>query len=323
VRKILRQRLPGETRIAVVENDRLVELHVQRDHEKLALGSVHDAITREKNHGRWRAEIDGENVWLLGHLDNHPGTRLPVRVIRAPIPEPGQIKPAHVVAWRGPADEPPHAWPDAVDIRDFPDTLAVDDYLEKAETGYFPFSHGVISLERTRAGTIIDVDGSADPLDLNLSAATKIAQLLRLYRIGGMVMIDFVGLGNRQQRQTLDIHFQTMLSQDPRSFERTAMNGYGTVQVVRARTGPSVIDQMCGTRRNQASTETQALKLLAVAARSVGAGPRTLTASPLIVAQLKNWPEALRDVMQSLGSPVRLVSDSAVPGYGHVHVTPV
>lgn len=323
MRRVLRQRLPGETRIAVIEADALVELHLLRDHDVLTLGSPHEAITRERVGGRWRADVAGENVWLLGHLGGHHGSRIPVRVIRAPIPEPGQIKPAHVMELRDAASVQLLPWPDAVDVAAFPDSLEVEALLDQAETGLFPFAQGLLSLERTRAGTIIDIDGHGDPLDINQRAATLIARLLRLYGIGGMVVIDFLGLDNRLQRQTLDNHFHAQLLTDPRPFERTAMNGFGLVQVVRARPAPSVIDRVCGTLRNRACIDTLALKLLAEALRSSGAGARTLTGPPLVIARLKDWPATVAELAQQLGAPVQLVADPQQTSYGHVHVRPV
>jgi hypothetical protein len=321
--EILRQRLPGETRIALVDKDELTELHLLRDHDRLTVGSIHQAITRENVQGRWRADVSGDTVWLLRHLGSPHGTRLPVRVIRAPIPEPGQIKPAHVIVDQNSSARTRADWAGAVDVPEMPPFLMIDELLEQAVTGLFPFEHGVISIERTRAAVMIDVDGYADPLDLNMAAARQIARLLRLLQIGGMVIVDFAGLENRVQRQALDKYLHDHLALDPRPFECTSLNGYGTAQIVRARMSPSVIDQLCGTRRNQASLDTLALKLLETAMRSQGAGVRTLTAAPLIIARLKDWPTAIFDVQQHLGSPVHLVTDPLATGYGHVHVTPV
>jgi ribonuclease G len=322
MRKMLSQRLPGETRLAVLDDGRLAELHLLRDHDRLAFGTCHEAITREKIHGRWRAEIAGETIWLLGHLGPHSGTRVPVRIVRAPIAEPGNHKPAHAVEQRTPA-ELVSPWADATAVRHFPDDLGVDDLLDRAVSGLFPFAGGQLSLERTRAALVIDVDGTGVPLDLNRQAAAEIARLLRLFQVGGMVLVDFAGLANRSQRLELDAALATALKADPRATECTAINGFGLVQIVRPRTGPSVIDQLCGTRRNQTSTDTDALRLLADAARSQGAGPRTITATPAVIARLKDWPEAMAEAQRAAGALIGMVSDPAVAGYGHVHVKPV
>jgi ribonuclease G len=309
----------GETLRAVVEHDTLVELHVLRDMDALPYGHVCDAIVRDKQGARLRVACDGVEAWLIDSAQHPIGTRLQVQVTRAPIAEPGQIKIAHVAAFRRQALAPP----EARYVQDFPDSFEVDGWCDRAISGTILFEGGSLSLERTRAGLVIDVDGSGDALTLNLKAATKIAAVLRLFQVGGMVMVDFITPENRSARLNIDAALDAVLKKDPRPFERTAMNGFGMVQIVRARRGPSLIDQLCGIRHHAPSVETQSLRLLAEAARSVGAGTRTLKARPDIIAQLEKWPSLLAEARLAMGANITMAADGTIRGHGHVHVAPV
>jgi ribonuclease G len=317
--EVLALRRIGETLLVHVEDGVLVELHLRRDHDRLPFGHVTEAIVREKIGARLRVDCAGVDAWLICSPPHPQGTRLSVSVVRAPTPEPGQMKRAHVVAHVGVAEE--IAAP--AFVHNLPDVFEIDDWCDRAISGHVPFEGGSLSMERTRAGLVIDVDGSGAALDVNLNAAIKIAQLLRLFQIGGMVMVDFITAENRRDRLVLDSALESALKFDPRAFERTAMNGFGLVQIIRAKHGPSLIDQLCGVRRHAPSLETQALRLLDEAARSVGAGPRTLVAKRAIIDTLEKWPLLLNELRAKMGADVKMATDESISGHGHVHVQPV
>ncbi len=309
----------GETFRAVSEAGALVELHLARDHDPLPFGSAHEAIVRSKHGARLRVDCNGVDAWLIGSPQHPIGTRLQVQVVRAPMAEPGQIKLAHVIEHRGLAVAPlePHF------VTNFPHSFEIEDWCDRAITGHIPFQGGSLSLERTRAGLVIDVDGSSDSHALNLAAAKKIAAVLRLFQVGGMVMVDFITPENRRLRLEIDAALDAALKFDPRPFERTAINGFGMVQIVRARKGPSLIDQLCGIRRHAPSIETRALRLLQEATRSIGAGPRILTAHPMLIDWIEKRPSLLNELRSHIGADVQLMADEAAPRHGHVHVRPV
>jgi ribonuclease G len=319
VTEVLATRRIGETLIAHVEDGALVELHLRRDHDPLPFGHVTEAIVREKVGTRLRVDCNGTEAWLIGSAQHPLGTRLRVRVVRAPTPEPGQIKRAHVVEHFGLAE----AVAALAFVSDLPDDFEIEAWCDIAISGHVPFAGGSLSLERTRAGLVIDVDGSGPALEINVNAARKIAQILRLFQVGGMVMVDFITAENRRDRLELDAALDAALKKDPRAFERTAINGFGMVQIVRAKRGASLIDQYCGIRRHAPSVETQALALLHAAARSLGAGPRTLVARREILDTLEKWPVLLDELRAKLGADVKMAADDTIRGHGHVHVQPV
>jgi ribonuclease G len=288
------------------------------------------------------------------------GSLLGVEMVREPIPEPGRWKRAkvrpdasvalatepcwHVAAepWEkflttyapevaaiicpdgasaldverllGPAGPPVSVDPETIEAADF------DVLIDQAVTGHFPIAEGTLCVERTRAMTMIDVDGIASALTLNLSAARAIPPLLHLLDIGGPIGIDFLTLGSRAERSQVDAALAEaggVLG----PHERTAMNGFGFCQIIRPRTLPSVMEWLCGTTPGRRSVETRAIALLRDAGRSKGIGARHLIAPPAITDLIRTWPEEVAALRASLGVQIELVPDSTVLGYGQVHVT--
>jgi ribonuclease G len=289
------------------------------------------------------------------------GTLLAVQMIRAPIPEPGRwklplVRPAPDVTARTEAGwhfdaEPWERFlrsaapavskiicPDAKAANEVrailgtqdlqividPDAISEADFdnlIDQAATGEFPIPGGMLSIERTRAMTMIDIDGSGDPLMLNRVAAMEIPRLLRLLDIGGQIGIDFLGLKDKAQRQEIDRILESAC-QPLGQHERTAINGFGFAQIIRPRPRQSIPEIVCGTTPGRLSTESRAVALLRVAGRSVGHGARQLVAHPAIIDLIKSWPEESLALQSSLGVAILLVPDATATGYGHVHVSP-
>lgn len=192
--------------------------------------------------------------------------------------------------------------------------------IEQAVSGIHPLPGGSLSIERTRAMTMIDIDGGVDGETLNLQAAREIPRLLRLLDISGQVGIDFVAMESKTARQAV-VSALDEAAALLGAYERTAINGFGFCQIVRRKAGPSVPELLCGTRRAGLSDESRAIALLREAGRSTGFGPRRLVAPPAIIDLIKKWPEETGALRSSLGVEIELVSDPAAIGYGHVHVS--
>jgi hypothetical protein len=203
-----------------------------------------------------------------------------------------------------------------------PQTISEADFdtlIDNAVSGDFPIAEGALRIERTRAMTMIDVDGTAPALKLNLAAAREIPRLLRLLDIGGPVGIDFVSMASRDERLQIASAFDAAAT-SLAGLERTAINGYGFCQLIRPRTGPSIIETLCGTSLHRLSNESRAVALLREAGRSTGFGARQLVAPPAIIDLIKSWPEETGALRFSLGVAIELVPDATISGYGHVHV---
>jgi ribonuclease G len=191
--------------------------------------------------------------------------------------------------------------------------------IDSAVSGSVPLPNGMLMIERTRAMTMIDIDGNVDGLTLNLQAAVEIPRFLRLFDITGPIGIDFVSVVSKEARQQILAAFDDA-ARALGPHERTAINGFGFCQIIRRRTGPSVSEIICGTRRAQMSDESLAIALLRDAGRSIGVGPRQLVARPAIIDLIKSWPEETGALRSSLGVDIVLLPDENAKGYGHVHV---
>ncbi len=319
---------PGEHRAALVEDGQIVEIHIQRD-GPFAVGEVGTArIDSKTKAGAYLTTDDGREMLVRRGVAPPEGSKAIYHITRAAIAEPGLIKLAEARL----IDELPSPMPTAESLWEvrLQATGAemrrdgdISDSFELALSGASQAGGATISFQRTKAGLIFDVDGTGDPVAINIAAAKEIARLLRLYQVGAMVMIDFIAVESKQDRQAIADAFRDASGVDPRPFESTAVNGFGMMQVVRARPRPSVFDMLFGTRIASLSDETQALWLLRDASKSIGFGIRTITA-PVAVATLLSAPEwqHKRQICERMtGAGLAIVADAAMSGYGHVHVS--
>lgn len=329
--------LPGERRAALVDGETLLEIRLLREEaDPVQRGAVFGARLRRKV-GPTRAIVDlgaGREAYLQPIPPGlSEGRLVAVEITRPALPEPGQMKLPHArPALDASASAPgllapAPAWtPEGAPARQvqrLPAELGVEEALDAAVSGEVAFPGGLLTLERTRAGLVIDVDGSGPAIDVNRAAARTIARLLRLYAIGGPVMIDFLTSSARADRAAVADAFDAAAKADPTPFERTAINGYGLMQVIRPRPDPSVIDLLCGTRRNQWSAESLALRLIREVIHAQGAGVRRIVARPEVIETLNRWPDLLARAATRAGARIDLLAEPQVPGYGHVHVQPV
>ena len=119
--------------------------------------------------------------------------------------------------------------------------------------------------------------------------------------IGGPTGIDFPTLKGREARQQIDSILAEYL---PSPSERTAINGFGFVQVVRPRSRASLIDLAA----DRAAFEARALL------RRVGAeiGAIRLAAHPSVVRVLEGKPEWLAQLARQVGGAITLRSDASL-----------
>ncbi len=323
---IWRDDAPGERRAALVENGNIVEIHIQRD-ALWALGECGvGRIDRKTPSGAYIVSDDGSVLLLRSKITQPDGARIAFEVTREAIPEPGRIKPPEIML-RDNAPKPligKDALWDARVASLAPSAInaSIADGFDVGIAGQSVVGDVSISFQRTKAGLVFDIDGIGDAFAINMAAATEIARLLRLYQIGAMVLIDFVSMESKAQRTQIAEAFDAASLADARPFERTAINGYGMMQVVRARPRPSVLDHVFGTRIAALSDETQAYWLLRAVAQSTGFGTRTVTAQPDVATLLQSegWAAWRAAAVRLAGADMVVVADEKAAGYGHVHV---
>lgn len=324
--EIWRDDAPGERRAAFVERGNIMEIHIQRD-ALWALGECGAGrIDRKTPSGAYVIADDNSELLLRGKMGAPEGARLMFEVTREAIAEPGRHKPPEIILREGvrevPIDKDALWEARMASLGQSAINASIAEGFDVAIAGQSQIGDVTISFQRTKAGLVFDIDGIGDAFAINMIAATEIARLLRLYQVGAMVLIDFVSMESKAQRTQVAEAFDAASLADPRPFERTAINGYGMMQVVRARPRPSILDHLFGTRIAALSDETQAYWLLRAVAESRGFGVRSVTARPEVATLLQSerWSAWRAAAVRLAGADMVVVADEKVTGYGHVHV---
>jgi len=183
--------------------------------------------------------------------------------------------------------------------------------LEQAATGEVPFDGGALRMSLTPAMTLFDVDGRLPPAELARAGAAAAARAIRRFGIGGSIGIDLPTMPGRADRQAAAAAVDAAL---PQPFERTAVNGFGFLQIVRRRERPSIPEIV---QDDPAGAAARAL--LRRAQRSAGQGAAVLRAAPAVIARIEaqpGWVEALR---REIGAEVVLQAGAGLSiSAGHV-----
>jgi hypothetical protein len=294
----------AEHRAVRLDGERIVAAKVAWPDE-LAAGSVVQAILSAKQSGadRGTATVSGGDEVLVDRLpkDAAEGAPLRIEVSRAAIDEQGRRKRA-----RGRASDQPLARPTlAQRLRGEGHAARVvarfpggdwDELLAEALAGETDFAGGALLFATTPAMTTVDVDGDLPARDLALAAVDPLARALGRFDLGGSVVVDFPSLPAKADRRALDTALAEALGDWPH--ERTAMNGFGLVQLVARQTGPSLLH-----RAATARAALLARQLLRRAEAVAHPGALMLTAHPAVHAGLA--PEWLAELARRTGREVR------------------
>lgn len=318
----------GEARAALVEDGAIVAARIEREGPRARAGAVVAARLGEAlaDTGRARVTLEGGEPALLRPAPPHmpEGAALRVTVVREAIPEEDNPKPA-LVALAGPdaslAPGPTlreRIATTGVPVRHLsahqPDALEAagwSETLEAARTGLIAFPGGLLRLSLTPAMALFDVDGSLAPAPLACAGAEASARAIRLLDLAGSIGIDLPTLPDKAARAAAAAMIDRFL---PQPFERTAVNGFGFLQIVRRRTRAALPELLRADPPRAA-----ALALLRSAERGAGAGIRTIVAAPAVIMLLEARADWLEALARRIGAPVAL---RAVPGTpiwaGHV-----
>ena len=290
----------GETRAALVENGEIVAARVRREGVTPA-GTVLEArllaVAPRVTVEALSSEFGGEQFLLPRGVSRvSEGGRLLVEVTREAL---GGREPWKRGLARLTQDEPRRAPPLAEGepgrIEDW------DDLLDEARGGIVRFNGGELRIEPTAAMTMIDVDGWLVPSKLAQMGAWAAARAIARLDIGGSIGVDFPTLKTKAERAEVDTILDGYL---PPPFERTAMNGFGFVQVVRPRARASLVEL---------ATERAAFEARALLRR---AGPEIgaiqLAANPAILQHLEARPDWLERLARQVGGAVTLRAEPAL-----------
>ena len=306
----------GETRAALAEDGEIVEARIELDGIMPAGSVVQARLVSGGTNGRNAIALAEHGVEYLlprGAPGASQGATVAIEVTREAIPggEPWKRPLARVTDL--PARGLPElaerlaartlAFPAASDaLRD----LGWDDLIDQARTGVIIFAGGELRISPTPAMTLIDVDGFLAPDELAVLGASEAALAIRRLDLGGSIGIDLPTAGSKAARQAAAAAIDAAL---PQPFERTAVNGFGFVQIVRPRTRPSLVELA----QDRAAFEARALLRRALLE---GSGGKRLVAHPAVVAAIEANPTWLEALSRQVGGPVGLRADPALPMSG-------
>ena len=292
----------GETRAVLVEDDAIVEARILRD-GIVPAGTI--LAARLTSTGRNAVATAGGQEYLLnkGAPGITEGATLSIEVMREPLSgaEPWK-RPLARVSEAAPCAAPEIlgrtlAWPSPIDALE---AAGWSDLLDEARSGIIGFPGGELRIALTPAMTLIDVDGNLPPEQLALAGAQAAARAIRRHAITGSIGIDLPTISGKAARQSVAEAVDAIL---PQPFERTAVNGFGFLQIVRPRRHPSLFELAA----DRAAFEARAL--LRRAAREAGA--IALVAHPALIAALS--PEWLDQLAAQVGGAVSLRPDASRP----------
>lgn len=293
----------GETRFALVDDGRIVEARILREGTTQA-GTVLKAQLAAV--GRFAIAWAENQEYLLprGAPGVTEGATLTIEVTREAL--------GGTESWKRPlarvTDAESGAAP-ALDGREiaFPapadelERMGWSDLLDEARSAIIAFPGGELRVALTPAMTLIDVDGALAIEALALAGAKAAAATIRRHGVGGSIGIDLPTCRGKAARQAVAEAVDAIL---PQPYERTAVNGFGFLQIVRPRRHASLFELAA----DRAAFEARAL--LRRAARETGA--IRLAAHPAVIAGLKDHPDWTERLATQVGGGVDLRAEPSL-----------
>ncbi|WP_285711940.1 ribonuclease [Erythrobacter oryzae] len=298
----------GETRALLVEGERVLAAKLFWPGELAAGTRATGKLTAKlKGTRRGVALLANGTEALVDHLPPQitEGQSLDLLITRAPIAERGRLKRAQ--ARVAGAESPPSGAgrPEGRVVRRFPSGMW-EEVWHAASSASIAFPGGEILVSVTPAMTVIDIDGTGAPRDVALAAVPAITQALAWFDLGGNIGIDFPTLQTKEDRRAVDAALDAALGHWPH--ERTAMNGFGFVQLVARLSGPSLLHRFATARLGMAAR--MALRCGELAADDGTGRVLELRVHPALKAKLKQqW---LDELARRTGREVRIATDPAL-----------
>lgn len=295
----------GEDRALLVEGDRVLAAKVKWPGE-LTAGTVVTAklVARASGAKRGTALTDSGTEVLVDRLPASvtEGSACQILITRARIAERGRLKRAQGRIYEG-QDVAPSPFTTGREVHRFAAGLW-EDVWHTASSGELAFPGGALLFSATPAMTLADIDGDMPPRELALAAVPALAEALPLLDLGGSIGIDFPTLSAKADRKAVDEALGQALDGWPH--ERTAINGFGFVQLVARLEGPSLLHRFATSR-----TGLAARYALRVGERAEGTGAvLALRVHPALKAKIR--PEWLDELARRTGKQVRLETDPAL-----------
>ena len=319
----------GETRLALLEDGKLVECYLFRNDDLARVGARFAARIQKLLPDMNAAVLDlgGKETALVPfrharHLAPnglpigisdcvHEGQRVIARIVRAAMPLDNKQAMARLEAPKGDVPSPQllspasshddiitrHEKKGAVIITGTAGLFAdygVDEKLEQVTQGHVPLkSGGSLLIEEGRTLTSVDVNaGGADPLATNFEAALALVDEIRLQKLGGNMVVDFIDIKDKGHHKKL----LATLDKAMPGINRSGFSQFGLLEMSMKREGPSLGMMLRRATSPEANAQSLALDLLRLGEREgMRAGGRKLhlTAPKRVLDWLDAHPELI------------------------------
>ena len=133
------------------------------------------------------------------------------------------------------------------------DSFPIEDAIEKSLSRKIRIKGGgYIIFDQTEAMVVIDVNSGSSvrgknqektALKTNIEAAREIAHQLRLRDLGGIIVIDFIDMSQKKNREKIVATLKLELKKDRAAFDILPMSDFGVVELTRERVRPSLLYQ--------------------------------------------------------------------------------
>lgn len=267
----------GETRAAIYQGRRLVELHIEREsHIKLPqVGDVYAGriASLEPTLNGAFVNLGGKLSGFLSFANNQSlprfveGQLVEVVISRQALQDKLatlKFRKAEISADVGLVTK--SSLRERLSTR-FPDIAFAEASVsvidEAVERRISLKSGGTITLDQTQALLAIDVDKGQgiSALNVGLEAADLIASQLRLRALGGLIVVDFPNLRQTRQRNQLFKAVERAFEGDPAIVKVAPLSRFGCIELTRSLDYPS-LDSLVNNRFGEPTDETLALRAL-------------------------------------------------------------
>lgn len=308
----------GEERAILVRDGQILDALIVREDRRYALGAIVagriDAITNDG--ARAWVKLDGGGLALLQPLPAgySQGARVRGEVVREALVEngpasrrskPARLRPVHDDTAL--CDAPRlfdrlRAGPIPVEHcyaheADRLGEAGWHELVEEATTGLVAFAGGTLQISPTPAMTVIDIDGDLPPRALALAAAPAVAAAIARLGLTGSIAIDFPTLADKAGRQAIAEAFDRAMIGP---HERTSINGFGLMQVVRRRERPSLVELFAAD-----PVHVTLMEIVRRAERDRGTGPLDLALAPEQTRLFNAHPEWRERLERRIGRVVQ------------------
>ncbi|MBN8649638.1 MAG: ribonuclease E/G [Caulobacterales bacterium] len=254
----------GETIFALYENDKIIELKINRFHQNVKVGQEYIARIKTIDLRISSAFVDlGMEQAILPFNAPRPKYIVEGALLIVKITSPKFLGKLAVSKYIGDAStkyQNPELLKDAAEWGNWPIPQAatqdeMNEILIAIENAQNPIiglkNGGTLAIETTRAMTTIDIDagirksGGSNQNNfnhkLNIEAANEIIKQIRLRNISGLIIIDFVGKPSKFEAKELNEILQNELPKSGK-IEILPISKFGLCEIARARNGTSIND---------------------------------------------------------------------------------